>query len=76
MSVDARIIEHDAYCACDEVCIAHEDRRTLAALTWEQARREACGEEHVDPSEPTLEERLGPYGIEWEMEQRERMEGR
>ena len=26
----------------------------------------------IDPDEPTLEQRLGPYGIEWEIEQRER----
>lgn len=30
----------------------------------------------VDPTEPTLEERLAPYGIEWRLEQRDRQEGR
>lgn len=48
----------------------------LAAAKTEEREREARGVTIVDPDEPTLEERLGPYGIEWQIEQQERAEGR
>jgi hypothetical protein len=75
MRLDARIIEHDAYCCCDDPCLV-EERVWLRAHTWELDRRAETGEQVVDPNEPTLEERLGPWGLEWELEQREREEGR
>lgn len=48
----------------------------LKAAREEDDRRQAAGITIEDPDEPTLEERLGPYGIEWQIEQRERTEGR
>ncbi|MGB8878615.1 MAG: hypothetical protein WCD11_19985 [Solirubrobacteraceae bacterium] len=39
-------------------------------------RREAAGIFIEDPDAPSLEERLEPFGIEWQIEQRERGEGR
>lgn len=39
-------------------------------------RREAAGIFIEDPDAPTLEERLEPFGLEWQIEQRERGEGR
>jgi methionine synthase II (cobalamin-independent) len=47
-----------------------------AALRDEIARREAAGITIDDPDEPSLEARLEPFGIEWQLEQRERAEGR
>ena len=51
------------------------DFKAREAILAEQARREAAGIFIEDPDEPTLEERLEPYGLEWQIEQRERMEG-
>jgi hypothetical protein len=45
------------------------------AIREEVERRKAEGIFVEDPDEPTLEERLGPYGLEWQIEQRERAEG-
>lgn len=76
--IDVRRAEHSEI-DCDgggeyrcERCEAdYVEAREIRA---ELARREANGVEVVDPDAPTLEERLGPYGIEWELEQRDRQE--
>lgn len=75
---DAHIIEHNAHCCCDEWqdCPAVTDGPYLRALFHEMERRERTGQFNPDPNAPTLEERLGPYGIEWQIEQRERQENR
>jgi hypothetical protein len=46
-----------------------------AELREEIARREAAGIAIDDPNAETLEQRLAPWGTEWELEQRERTEG-
>jgi hypothetical protein len=58
----------------DPAVLADFDER--AAVRAEIARREAAGISIEDPTEPSLEERLEPFGIEWQIEQRERGEGR
>lgn len=70
---DASIIEHDMHCCCDEECEVAPGRRLLRALSHEEDRRVRLGIEVRDDREPTLEERLAPFGIEWELEQRERL---
>lgn len=71
---DAAIIEHrnldadpDGPC---EGCI--EAHHALEEIRQERMRRYWLGIAIDDPAAPTLEERLAPYGIEWELEQRER----
>lgn len=73
--VDAAIIEHDAYCCCDDeraACVGRE-RRLLASLSHEADRRVRYGITVSSPDEETFEQRHAPYGTEWELEQRERM---
>ena len=48
------------------------DFDSAAEIRAEIARREAAGVFIDDPDAPTLEERLEPFGIEWQLEQRER----
>ena len=48
-------------------------RRQIRA---EVDRRTEFGIQIDDPDEPSFEERHAPYGIEWQIEQRERAEGR
>ena len=50
----------------------HADREEIHT---EMARRIAAGITIEDPDAPTLEERLEPFGIEWQIEQRERSQG-
>lgn len=58
----------------DPAVLADFDER--AAVRAEIERREAAGIFIEDPEAPSLEERLEPFGIEWQLEQRERREGR
>jgi hypothetical protein len=48
------------------------NRETIRLARTEIERRALLGIAVEDPNEPTLEQRLEPYGIEWELEQRER----
>jgi hypothetical protein len=77
---DVRCAEHlevDALYGSDD-----PDPAVVADFEWraqlrdEIARREAEGITIDDPDEPSLEARLEPFGIEWQLEQRERAEGR
>jgi hypothetical protein len=63
--------DHDAAtCStCRQLAAAAAERQ---AVRDEIARREAAGIFIEDPDEPTFEERHAPYGIEWQLEQRER----
>lgn len=47
-----------------------------ATIRAEIERRLELGITIDDPDAPTLEQRLEPFGLEWELEQRERREGR
>jgi hypothetical protein len=78
-ALDAHIIEHNAYCCCDEEGCPEDivqGRKMLAALTYEEERRTREGIEIRKDSDPRIEEELAPFGPEWEREQRARMEGR
>jgi hypothetical protein len=64
-------------------CLGEEGCPTCAAAsarqeaaTAEIAQRQKIGVTIEDLDAPTLEERLEPYGIEWQIEQREREEHR
>jgi hypothetical protein len=59
-----------ATCSFCREAAAHSDLR--AAVKAEIARRVELDIRIEDPNEPTFEERHAPYGIEWELEQRER----
>lgn len=76
--IDVRRAEHleiDCEAGGEYVCDRCEaDRVEARAVRAELERREELGLEVVDPDAPTLEERLEPYGIEWELEQRDRQE--
>ena len=54
---------------------AAADMDEYNALQAEKDRRIRMNIYVEDPAEPTLEERLGPWGLEWQIEQRERQEG-
>ncbi len=75
---DAYVIEHDAYCCCDEGCpdAIVEARKLVDAANYEGARRERTGEQVSKDTDPNIERDLAPFGPEWELEQRERMENR
>jgi hypothetical protein len=55
--------------ACSELDAAAAERAEVKA---EIARREAAGIRVDDPEAPTFEERFEPFGLEWQIEQRER----
>ena len=58
---------------CSDCDANHQALREIRA---EQGRREQEQIQIEDPNEETLEERLAPFGTEWQLEQQERMEGR
>lgn len=69
---DAAIIEGQAY-ACEPEDYAVLPYETLALLTRERDKRLRLGIEITHPGEDTFEQRFAPFGVEWELEQMERV---
>jgi len=61
-----------AHVGCAFCAQLDADSAEYAAVKAEINRRLATEIRIDDPNEPTLEERLAPWGIEWELEQRDR----
>ncbi len=72
VALDQKVMEHQAYCCCDDQCVVSDDVRRLRAMIYEGDRRVRLGIEVTGPNDTTLEQRLGAYGIEYQLEQEER----
>lgn len=69
-------VDHATHVASCDYCQRLEaDAAERRAVEDEVARRAELGISIEDPDEPTLEERLAPFGPEWQREQREREDG-